>query len=330
VQANGGQRRLFTRPEAFDPALRLVVGQESAKRKLQSAFSQYTRFLESPQVARPSIMVYGPSGTGKTMMVERLAKTCELPYTILSGAGISVTSYKGKTLREVLIQHWQRWKKDYGVIFIDEIDKWCTGAIGKDEEMRSIGLKLQAELLRMIEAEVVTFEDEGMDIPEIKDLRFHTDRILWIVAGAFVNLETVTRRRLQNPTLRGWEEIWKHVLPNDFETYGLLNELKNRIQTWVWVLPLTRIQIIQILKDQAVPAWVALFKSIDCELLIEESALAWCANTAYEMRVGARGSMSLLRRTMEDIYYEASTHRAPRVVVDQGAVRTGVIEFETA
>src|SRR5205085_837712 len=117
----------FQRPEALLGFLAPVIGQDDLKRKLVSTFSQYTRYLEEPSVGRPVVLVYGPSGAGKTFAVHQLATACGLPYTEISAASLAVQSYKGRTVQDILAQHWLQHKTVEGVSFLDEIDKRCAG-----------------------------------------------------------------------------------------------------------------------------------------------------------------------------------------------------------
>ena len=315
----------FTRPEVLMPLLAPVVAQDDLKRKLSSAVSQYTRFLEDPAVGRPIVCVYGPSGAGKTFAVETLARGSNLSFTSVSGASIAVVSYKGLTLREVLFQHYLTHKTDTGVIFLDEIDKWCAGAMGVDTEIRTMGLKVQAELLRLLEAEEVVFQEEAEDLPEMQGVRFNTQKIAWVLAGAFVRLDAIIRKRLHNTNLPP-DETWKWATPSDFVNYGMLPELAGRMSTWAWVNPLKQMEMVRIVKEQEVPRWIALFKNIDCDLTIDDGALGRAAETAFFEHTGARGAISFLRRSMEDLYYEASNHHLPTVHVDARLVITGRLE----
>jgi ATP-dependent Clp protease ATP-binding subunit ClpX len=319
----------FVRPEELDAAVSDVVGQADMRRKLVSAFSQYTLYLDDRSAQRPTVLIYGPSGSGKTYAVEKLGKACGLPFTPVSSASISPPSYKGLTLRDLLIQHWQNFETDEGVIFMDEVDKWCRGSMGggnPDAETMSNGTRTQAEVLRYIEMESIRFVDDSKDLEELEGVVFDTSKILWVFAGAFVGIEAVIKKRLAN-THYPEEDIWVHARPVDFITYGMLPELANRMGTWAWTKPLTRMQIMEILKNQEVPRWILRFEAIDCELEIHPGALGMCANYAFEAKTGARGAASLMRRSMDDIFYEASKHHLSKVRVDANSIRSGRLEL---
>lgn len=300
------------------------------RRKLVSAFSQYTLYLEDEYVQRPVVLLYGPSGSGKTFAVEKLGKACGLPFTAVSSASISPPSYKGLTLRDVLIQHWTTHGTDEGVIFLDEVDKWCKGAIqdGKaDNETLSAGIRTQAEVLRYVEMEKIRFIDDSKDIAELQGVVFNTRRIFWIFAGAFIGIDKKIKARLHNSYFPE-EEIWVHAQPQDFIDYGMLPELANRVGTWAWTKPLTQLQIMEILTLQELPRWHKRFEAIHCRLDLETGALGRCANFAFESKTGARGAASLLRRAMDDIFYEASKRQLASVRVDANVVQSGRLEVE--
>lgn len=322
----------FVRPEELDEAVADVVGQDDMRRKLVSAFSQYTLYLDDRSAQRPIVLIYGPSGSGKTYAVEKLGKACGLPFTAVSSASISPPSYKGLTLRDLLVQHWETHQTDEGVIFLDEIDKWCKGSISggnADTETLSNGIRTQAEVLRYIEMESIRFIDDSKDLEELEGVVFDTSKILWILAGAFVGIEQTIKSRLRNSHYPE-EDVWVHAQPVDFVKYGMLAELANRVGTWAWTKPLTRMQILEILQSQEVPRWLRRFEAIECELEILPGALGMCANHAFETKTGARGAASIMRRAMDDIFYEASKRNLEFVRVDTNTIRSGRLEVEGA
>lgn len=318
----------FSRPEDYDPALELVVGQEDLKVKLKSAFSQYTLFLQNEKVGRPIICVYGESGSGKTFAVELLARFSGLPVSIVSAASLSPPSYKGTTLQDVLVKHWIQYHTDIGVIFLDEIDKWCAGSVkGMDRNPESLsnGVRSQHEILRYVEAEEVGFIDIARDIEELAGVVFNSHRMLWILSGAFVGLPSVIRKRLSGHLDN--EEVWEQAQPADFIRYGMVDELAKRVQTWAWTKPLNAIDLVEILRTQELPRWIARFNAIGCAITVDEGALSICALHAHEEHIGARGAVQLLQRSMGDIFYQVSKAGLKSFTIDHNMVTTGRIEL---
>ena len=326
----------FRRPEEYDPALEPVVQQDALKMKLKSAFSQYTLFCNDEGVGRPIVCVYGESGSGKTYSVELMAKASGLPVTIASAGSLSPPSYKGTTMQDLLARHYMNFHSDQGVLYLDEIDKWCRGAIRLEkgqtlqmDEQLINGIRSQHELLRYIEMESINFLDLGRDIDEMTDVVFDTQRLLWVLSGAFVGLPAMIRRRLHNVHLTD-EEVWEHAMPADFIAYGMVEELAKRVQTWAWTKPLNALDLVRILKDQEEPKWIRRFAAIGCELVLEPGAINAVALRAFEEHQGARGAMSLLRRSMDDLYDQVSREKLTRFVVDHNTVETGRIEVNVA
>jgi ATP-dependent Clp protease ATP-binding subunit ClpX len=317
----------FVAPQKFMRALDGLVGQEELKVKLSSVFSQYTLYLNDESAGRPLVLVAGRSGTGKTYAVERLIETAGLPYSIVSSASISPPSYRGKTMLDVFIQHWLDWEVDHGVIFLDEVDKWCHMAIGRDTESISLGTRSQAEMLKYVEKDTITFVDEAKDIDSLTGVKFRTKNILFICAGAFAGIETLIKRRLRNNFLPD-DEIMEHAIPADYKRYGMLGELCDRIETYAWTNPLKQIQIVEILAQQEKPRWERRFREIDCELDLQDGALGRCAQHAFEQKEAARVAKAMLRRAMDDIFVFASMNGMKRVSVNANDVQSGKVNLD--
>lgn len=325
----------FRRPEEFDEALELVVGQDDLKTKLASVFSQYTLFLQDPDAGKPMLCAYGESGSGKTFAMELVAKFSGLPLTIASAASLSPPSYKGTTIQDLLARHWMAFHTDIGVIYLDELNKWCAHALtqGKvgaaNPEDIGNGVRSQHDLLRMVESEQINFLDLGRDIDEMQGVNFNTRNLLWIFAGSFVGLPSIIRRRLSNHHLDD-EEVWGQAQPADFIRYGMVDELAKRISTWAWTKPLNSIDLLEILRAQELPKWIRRGQAIDCQVDVSESAMAECARHAFEEHIGARGAKQLMNRSMDDIFYHLSKNRIPAYTVDHNAITTGRIELEVS
>jgi ATP-dependent protease Clp ATPase subunit len=174
----------------------------------------------------------------------------------------------------------------------------------------------------------VDFADEAEEHEELKGVVFDCSKIMWCLAGAFVRLEGIVKRRLHNTSLPP-EESWKFAVPSDFHAYGMLSELVGRISTWAYVVPLKQMEIMKILKEQEVPRWIALFDAVGCVLTIDDGALGRASEAAFFDKTGARGGMAFLRRSMEDIYVEISSHHVTQATVDARTIVTGRLELDT-
>lgn len=323
----------FKRPEEYDAALEPVISQDDLKVKLKSAFSQYTGFLGNPAAGRPVMMVYGQTGSGKTFAIERIAKASSLPLTILSAAALSPPSYKGVTVHDLLIRHWMKHRTDQGVIFLDELNKWCQMALTREGKSMSNpedignGVRSQHEMLRYVEGDIINFVDIARDFEELADVEFDTSRIFWILGGSFLGLPGLIRRRLGG-TYHADDDLWEHALPADFMAYGMVEELALRIQTYAWTKPLDSIELLQILEGQEWPRWKLRFEHLGCELEMTPGVLGLIAHRAYTEKIGARGAVSLMRRTMDDVYYHVSQQKRTHFVVDTDMIETGQVPPE--
>lgn len=320
----------FIPPEVFLDALEArVVGQPDMKPKLAYIFSHYTAFLDDPATGKPLPLIYGPSGAGKTYAIELCCNIAGLPWSAIGGSGVSAAGYKGTTLRDLITQHFMDAQTDRGVIYIDEMDKWCAGFLKQygqaDAEALGLGLNKQAECLRYVEHEVVDFTDEAKDIKALKGKQFDTGKTLWIFSGAFVGLDQVVKHRTGQEQITT-DDIWEHAEPPDFIRYGMIEEFANRISAWTWVRPLNSSEILTILETQDVPQWNRLFEFINCELRLDRGALATAAGLAIHNKRGPRGAKMYLRRVLGDVYAQAGRLHLPHVEVDGRVMTQGRLE----
>lgn len=327
------------RPEVFFDALSSLVGQDDLRWKLASTFYQYLLYLHDQSAGRPNLLVYGRSGSGKTFALQQCIAAAGLPATMPSAASLAPPGFRGRVFVDVLIDHWRRWKTDCGVIFLDEIDKWCAGSARQNSrkagdqskvssELEMGGIALQQELLRTIEGELVTFTDDAKDVEELEDVVFDTGHIFWIFGGAFVNLDRYIRARLRNPHLNE-EESWENAIPADFKAYGMTAEFADRISTWAWTKPLKVPQMMQILRDQDESRWRRRFESLGLTLDLRDGALGRVCTHAWEQHEGPRVARAMLNRSLDDVLAISSRHRAENpgwdgvVVVDVDTVQSG-------
>jgi ATP-dependent Clp protease ATP-binding subunit ClpX len=323
----------FKRPEEYDEALLAVVGQDVLKIKLKSAFSQYTAYLQDESAGRPVILVYGETGSGKTFAIEQLARATGLPLTIVSAPALSPPSYKGVTMQDAFVRHWMQHHTDRGIMFVDEINKWCVTSMTRGDKGRAgaedigNGIRSQHELLRYVEMDRINFVDTAKDFPELADVEFNTKNLLWVFGGAFLELPKIIKGRLAHGYMPE-EELWAHALPADFIKYGMVEEFAMRIQTYAWTLPLDGMQLVEILNAQELPKWQKRFAQIGCELEIQPGAVGLIAHRAFKEHIGARGALSLMRRSMDDVFYHVSRQHRTRFTVDADMIVTGQVQPE--
>ncbi len=334
----------FLPPSHFMAAMKPVVAQPSLLRKIAFAFSTYTLFLDDPSVGRPTPLIFGPSGSGKTFAIELCCEASGLPYTVVGGAGVSAAGYKGITLRDLLAQHYLRFRQSEGIIFVDEVDKWTRGGLkSNDAELIAMGNNKMSEMLRYVEREDVYLQDEAKDIAGLREddpdathpddesawvpVRFETKRAMWIMAGAFDGLHHVIRRRLDIQTLVDEEKLWEQAAPEDFRAYGLLPELVNRLDVQAWVKPLKGSEIMEILEAQEVPKLMTMFRALGCQLDLDPGALAMAAQLAVQEKTGARGAVLRLRHVVSDCYTEADANQMTYARIDATTMQHGHLDL---
>lgn len=328
------KQRRFIPPQVFLKALKEeVVGQDSLKPKLAHAFSHYTAFLDDHSVGKALPLIYGPSGAGKTYSIELCAEIAELPMTAVGGGGVSPAGYKGTTLRDLITQHFLEHRVNEGVIFVDEVDKWTKGYLAQqgkpDSEAVAIGLSKQAESLRYMEHESISFVDEGKDYEELKGAAFDTGGIFWIFAGAFTGLVPLIQSRTGQEQI-AHEDIWSHAEPADFVKFGIQEEFANRISVWAHVKELKGHEVVKILDQQDRPKWERLFEVLGCKLILEPGALAAASTVAIQGGRGSRGAKMLLNKVMGDVYSAAGEHGLTTVTVDSKVMYQGHLEIPGA
>ncbi len=337
----------FRPPTHFLEAMRVVVAQSDLKRKLAYAFSRYTLFLDDERAGKALPLIFGPSGSGKTHSIEICAQASGLPTTSIGGAGISAAGYKGVTMRDLLTQHYVRHRTSHGVIFIDEIDKWCKGAIAldgqkPDPEQVQMAISKQAELLRYVEREDVWFIEEAKDLGALREhdedaldpedetawkpTVFETRRAFWVLAGAFGGLQHVIRQRLQQDNQVDEALLWEKAAPEDFRRYGMQQELVNRCSVVAWVKPLRGTEMIEIMEQQELPRYRLMFEALGCRLDLQTTALAAVSELAVRERTGARGAALRLAHVMSDVFTEADERRLASCCVDARVMLSGHLD----
>jgi ATP-dependent protease Clp ATPase subunit len=238
-----------------------------------------------------------------------------------------------------------RFRRPEGVIFLDEIDKWCLFALSRgldkpDPELVSMGTNKQAELLTYVEREDVWFTEEAKDLGALREadgeavgedaeevawkpVVFETRRTFWVMAGAFDGLHHLVRRRLQQDHLADERDLWEKVSPDDLKRYGMQPELVNRCDVVVWAKPLKGHQMIEILLQQDVPRYVRMFEVLGCKLDLQVSALALACELAVQERTGARGASLRLKHVMSELFTEADTYELTSCTVDAFVMQNG-------
>ena len=321
-----------------------VVGQEAAKKALSVAvYNHYKRIGmeeaagdDDVELAKSNILLLGPTGSGKTLLAETLARTLKVPFAIADATTLTEAGYVGEDVENILLKlitaaDFDIPSAEIGIIYIDEIDK-----IAKKAENLSItrdvsGEGVQQALLKIVEGTEASVPPQGgRKHPQQELIHINTNNILFILGGAFVGLSDIIAQRVGKRSLgfnsalpeskkQEEAELLSQVLPEDLHKFGMIPEFVGRIPVVTALNELTEDDLVLILtepKNALVKQYQKMFAFEDSELVFEPEALRAIAKEAVTRGTGARGLRSICERILMDVMYDLpECENATKVVV---------------
>ncbi|CAK0742740.1 ATP-dependent Clp protease ATP-binding subunit ClpX [Gammaproteobacteria bacterium] len=327
-----------------------VIGQDSAKKVLSVAvYNHYKRLdvgykKDDVELSKSNILLIGPTGCGKTLLAETLARLLNVPFTIADATTLTEAGYVGEDVENIIQKLLQKCDYDVekaqtGIVYIDEIDKISRKSDNPSLTRDVSGEGVQQALLKLIEGTIASIPPQGgRKHPQQEFLQVNTANILFICGGAFAGLDKVIRARTEKSGIgfsadvrskdnsKGLSDLLNEAEPEDLIRYGLIPEFVGRLPVMATLSELDEEALVRILtepKNAVIKQYQRMFSMDGCELEFRTEALSAVARKAMKRKTGARGLRSILEQVLLDTMYDLPSLDSVTKVVVEEIVITG-------